>query len=171
MGTDARGFGPGASRFEAANLRALLCSGGLDGLRLWPGAPDPETVRIAARDEGWASRDLDCEGVDTKADYLARCARTFDFPDYFGGNWDALEECLADVGDTDAEGLLVVWHSWQHMALESPKAFATALDIWRSTVDSWEAQGDRAGVVLLSESPTIPDELEVALGDLPQVPA
>ena len=170
MGSDEQIFGRGGAKYEAANLQALMRSGGLDGVRLWLGAPDPAAVSDAARAEDWATRELPGEGVHTKRAYLALCATTFEFPEYFGGNWDALEECLGDIGDTDAEGLLVIWHGWEELATAQPTAFATALEIWQATADSWEAQGDRAGVVLLTASPRVPQGLKAALSTLPRVP-
>lgn len=37
------------------------------------------------------------EGAATKADLLQRMACTLKFPEWFGGNWDALEDCLTEV--------------------------------------------------------------------------
>lgn len=33
----------------------------------------------------------------SKADFFRECARALNFPDYFGGNWDALDECIRDL--------------------------------------------------------------------------
>ncbi len=44
----------------------------------------------------------------TKAGLLDEFSRVFSFPDYFGHNWDALEECLADLDWLPAKGYLVV---------------------------------------------------------------
>ncbi len=40
-------------------------------------------------------------GLETKADLFAFLSRSIPLPDYFGHNWDALDECLADLGEHD----------------------------------------------------------------------
>lgn len=44
---------------------------------------------------------LDGRQLGDKASLLAALGRVLRFPDYYGANWDALEECLADLS----------WHS------------------------------------------------------------
>lgn len=43
--------------------------------------------------------DLDGRRLPDKAAFLAALAKGLKFPDYFGGNLDALEECLGDLPD------------------------------------------------------------------------
>lgn len=51
---------------------------------------------------------LDTRGVCDKAGFLQACARDLGFPGYFGGNWDAFEECLGEFV-TARMPVLVVW--------------------------------------------------------------
>jgi hypothetical protein len=39
---------------------------------------------------------VDASGAHDKATFMRCLARDLRFPPYFGGNWDAVEECLAD---------------------------------------------------------------------------
>lgn len=57
-----------------------------------------ETVSNAARAAGCCVRLIDLHGARGKADLLARIAAALDFPAWFGHNWDALADCLADLG-------------------------------------------------------------------------
>lgn len=51
---------------------------------------------------------LALEGVATKEALLQRIARALEFPAWFGGNWDALEDCLADLSWLEADGYVLL---------------------------------------------------------------
>jgi RNAse (barnase) inhibitor barstar len=51
---------------------------------------------------------LDTRQARDKASFLEAAARDLGFPDYFGRNWDAFEECLRDFG-MQRTPVLVVW--------------------------------------------------------------
>ncbi len=58
-------------------------------------------------------------GIETKSELLAFLQRALALPDYFGGNWDALEECLTDP-DWLEDKALVLAH--QDIPLEKTPA-------------------------------------------------
>jgi hypothetical protein len=41
---------------------------------------------------------IDLHGASSKAEVIARLAAALHFPDWFGHNWDALSDCLSDLG-------------------------------------------------------------------------
>jgi hypothetical protein len=47
-------------------------------------------------------------GVSGKEALMERVARALQFPQWFGGNWDALEDCLADLSWSDAAGHILL---------------------------------------------------------------
>jgi len=75
---------------------------------------------------------VDASEVRDKAGFLAALARDLRFPAYFGGNWDAVEECLADhAWPSDATTTIVI-KSAAPLAAAHPDVLRTFEDIVRS---------------------------------------
>lgn len=70
-------------------------------------SPEPvEQVAALGELEGWKVVRFDLRDVTDKEALLERAATAFELPDWFGGNWDALSDCLTDV--VADPGVLVV---------------------------------------------------------------
>jgi RNAse (barnase) inhibitor barstar len=82
---------------------------------------------------------LDLDGVTDKAGLMDRCARALRLPDWFGRNWDALADSLADhtVWPEGAveQGLAVVVRNWQPYAKARPEEWEIAQDVFTEAVD------------------------------------
>ncbi|AYN42356.1 hypothetical protein D9753_29590 [Streptomyces dangxiongensis] len=82
---------------------------------------------------------LDLDGVTDKAGLMDRVARALDLPDWFGRNWDALADSLADAGVWPEaavdQGLLIVVRGWRPYAESDPDAWRTALDVFADAAD------------------------------------
>ena len=59
-------------------------------------------------ERGFELREIDGAAIAGKEELLDALAAALEFPDYFGGNWDALEEVLRDLGWLPAEGYVLV---------------------------------------------------------------
>ncbi|MGD9955756.1 MAG: barstar family protein [Candidatus Nanopelagicales bacterium] len=114
-----------------------------------------EELEAEADDLGWRCVVLDGAEVEDRESFLQMCDEAFGLPDWFGMNWDALEECLIDLDLGEDEGVLVVWSSWGLLAEAEPPAFAIAVDILGSAVRSWASDGVAGGVMLLGEGPDV----------------
>jgi len=114
-----------------------------------------DDLEAAADELDWRCIVLDGSEVEDRAAFLESCDEAFALPEWFGMNWDALEECLADLELEGAEGVVVVWASWGTFAEAAPTDFATALDVLGSAVRSWTVDGLRGGVLLVGEGPDL----------------
>ena len=68
---------------------------------------------------------------------LTECARTLDFPDYFGRNWDALEECLADLEWLPAKGYILLITNAESVLPDDEEEYETFLEILRDAGEAW----------------------------------
>ncbi len=70
-------------------------------------------------------------------------ATAFQFPLYFGGNWDAFDECLSDLEWLDVtEGLVVAIVDADHVLAAVPNEFADLVTSLRYAADEWEAASE-----------------------------
>jgi hypothetical protein len=72
------------------------------------------------------------QGAASKEDVLQTIARTLAFPEWFGGNWDALEDCLAQVHGH------VLFYGYEGLAGDD---LGLLLDILASNAEFWTEQG------------------------------
>jgi hypothetical protein len=107
-----------------------------------------EGVRDAAKRAKLAWFELNLARVANKQEFLAACAKGLRFPGWFGGNWDALADCLKDLH----ADCVVNCRSSGKFAAAAPDDYATALEIFRDAANYWAERGS-VFVVLLDHEP------------------
>jgi hypothetical protein len=95
-------------------------------------AADARDIDAALQGSKLFLKRIDLAGAAGKKAMLERIARALDFPDWFGGNWDALEDCLGDLSWTRAEGHVLLFAD-----APATDARATLVDVLRSTAAAW----------------------------------
>jgi hypothetical protein len=78
---------------------------------------------------------------------LKNLAQALAFPEWFGHNWDALEDCLTDLSWREASGYVLLF---EHA--EAGDELGVLLDILRSAAESWAARGKPFFAVFLDPS-------------------
>ena len=79
--------------------------------------------------------------MDSKEQLLRLVAASMDFPGYFGGNWDAVEECLRDLSWRPADGYVLVLHSAERAWKRNPRALADLVESWMFAAAEWAREG------------------------------
>lgn len=133
-----------------SGLAGLLAGHVAPGLYRWHGAFDVPDVRHAVELADHRFGHVDGLVAQTRAELLAALGATLDFPDYYGQNFDALEDCLGDVGRGHV-GTVLLWDAWGTLARGDARAFSVALTVLGS-----RAAAERGGpfsVLLRGEGP------------------
>ena len=104
----------------------------------------PEAATALERLAVWLGLDavrVDLSGCGDKAEFLARVAAALDFPAWFGGNWDAFFDCLADLSWRPARGHVLVFENTADMRRHAPEALDTAITILGDAAVAWDERG------------------------------
>lgn len=75
----------------------------------------------------------------TPSGLFAEFAQVLKFPDYFGENWDALEECLADLEWLPAKGYVLLFTDAEKILPDDEEDFATFLEVMSDAGEAWGA--------------------------------
>ena len=86
---------------------------------------------------GYTMLFLDGTKITTKNELFSELARVMKFPNYFGHNWDALEECLCDLEWMPARGYIVFFYSPRYFADNSKSDFQFFIEIFLSISKYW----------------------------------
>ena len=93
-----------------------------------------ETVRFAA-----------------KPTLLKNLAKALSFPDWFGENWDALEDCLSDLSWSDASGHVLLFEG-----ADAGDDFGVLVDVLQSAAEYWAGRNRPFFAVFLDPKAALP---------------
>ena len=68
-------------------------------------------------------------------------ADAMEFPEYFGRNWDAVEECVRDLSWKPADGYLLTYAHAQVLEDCCPDDLAILADVARLAGETWSSGG------------------------------
>jgi hypothetical protein len=110
-----------------------------------PAGLDDATARgieLLATALGFRVYDISLAGCDDKAGLLERTATAMGFPAWFGHNWDAWFDCLADLGwQPAAPGHIVLLRDAASVNRLAPESLDTAVSILEDVARSWADRG------------------------------
>ena len=107
--------------------------------------PDLEPLTTA----GIRAVEIDAGSIDSKQDLMAAISEALELPDYFGGNWDALDEVLRDLGWLEADGHVLVLTGAEGLRSRSPQLAEGLVKSWTWAAEKWGADGVPFHLVLV----------------------
>lgn len=105
-----------------------------------------DAIEEALRGSRLSLARVELAGAADKAAVLRAIGRGMAFPAWFGGNWDALEDCLTDLSWRDADGHVLVLAG--PIALPSDD-LGILIDVLDASAAFWKARGRPFFAVLL----------------------
>ena len=102
-----------------SGLAAVLAGRHAPGVHRWASALGVADVRDAVEGAGWTFGYVDGVALETRDAALRAIGDALAFPDYYGVNLDALNDCLRDLpGPT-----VLLWEAWGPLARAEPRWF------------------------------------------------
>jgi RNAse (barnase) inhibitor barstar len=109
-----------------SGLAGLLAGHHAPGVYQWHAAFGPDDVRHTVEHAGARFAYVDGWTHQEKTELLGALADALDFPETFGHNFDALNDCLRDL---NGQPVVLLWDGWGPLARSDRRAFDVTTDI------------------------------------------
>jgi len=95
----------------------------------------------AGESNGYCVFRVNLTGAQDKKEMLNLIGKAMAFPEWFGHNWDALLDCLADMGWRPADGYLVLLEHCDGIHGHAEADFVHCLQVFDAAAAEWREQG------------------------------
>ncbi len=112
---------------------------------------DEAAVQATAIAAGLEFARVDLREVSDKSGFLEAIAGALEFPDYFGMNWDALDECLSDLSWRPASGHVILLAGFRPSDGEGAVDAAILVRVLEGVVEYWKQREVPFYVILTGE--------------------
>jgi hypothetical protein len=124
---------------------------------------DLPALRQAAGELKLAFFSVDLQNAHNVPGFIKALNRDLDFPDWFGGNLDALHDCLTDFSWHPAPGYVITLGGSETLRA-NPTSFAAFNAVLASAVEAWQARNIPFRVFYLQEDATPVDRGDFSSG-------
>jgi hypothetical protein len=112
-------------------------------------------IELAARKRHYSCHHLDIhQGMDIEA-VLARIGEVLHFPDWYGANFDALNDCLTDPECLPGKGHILTIDGCEQMLASDPIGYATLLEVFVAAIEDLRKIGTPLWILLDKPAPGI----------------
>jgi RNAse (barnase) inhibitor barstar len=91
----------------------------------------------AAVAKGFGVYEIDLARVADKAALMQAMQDALALPEWFGRNWDALEDCLTDMSWHDDVGYVLLFAGGSELRRRERPLFLTLVDVLKAAADYW----------------------------------
>ena len=121
------------------HLQHILADTGKAGVYHLPHM-DKKVVVAAAKANGYAAFKVNLAKAGNKDEMLDAIAKALKFPKWFGRNFDALADCLADMAWKPADGYLVLLEHCDGIHGKAEADFVTTLQTFEQAANEWREE-------------------------------
>lgn len=93
---------------------------------------------------------LDGRAINSKKSFFIKAAEVMQFPEYFGHNWDAFDECITDLEWVPAKRYVLIYNKPNLFAETNPLDWQIAYDTLQSAVDYWQSTDTPMDILFIS---------------------
>lgn len=102
---------------------------------------DTSDLVAGAEAAGCLVQHVDLRGARNRDELLEAIGRSLGFPEWFGHNWDALSDCLLDMGWRPAEGYVIILEHCDGIHARAESDFVTLMQVFQNAASEWREQG------------------------------
>jgi len=90
---------------------------------------------------------IDGDSIIDKQSFFTEFAVKMKFPDYFGYNWDAFNDCITDLEWLNQNGFIILYRNFNKFKTNQPEEWKIANDVLLDTVAYWKEQNIPMAVI------------------------
>ncbi|EBH9555975.1 barstar family protein [Salmonella enterica subsp. enterica serovar Agona] len=98
-------------------------------------------LRDSVEKAGVSVMESDLSNVHDADDLFSAVSEAMQFPEYFGGNWDALDECLGDLDWLPNSGFVLLAKGAHKAWSNNPQVMGMFTNCWLEANEYWFEQG------------------------------
>jgi RNAse (barnase) inhibitor barstar len=125
---------------SVAHYETLFGDAAIAGVNHLPQGPADDLL-AGAQAAGCLVLHVDFATARDKDQMLAILGRSLRFPEWFGHNWDALADCLLDMGWLPAPGYLIILQHCDGIHGRAEEDFVKLMRVFQEAADTWREDG------------------------------